>query len=306
MARLLQSLAAALIVALALPAHAETLEKDLVITAKIPRTGDFLAYGFDAVWMMSGAKLVRVNPADNSVTETFIKDSLGKFRAYQIGEGAIWLPDVAADRIFKVDPASAKVTMSMAVPMDRPAGSIGVGLGSVWVVADGTDRRLLMRLSTATGADEARIKLPGDGAGVFVAFGSVWVTAPRSDELYRIDPASNSVAQTITLASQPRFLTADENAVWVADQGGFLQRVNGRSGTVESTIETGLVGAGGDIDAGGGYIWITSRSLALMQVDPKTNRIIAKYHAPDVGHAVRYGAGSVWISGPALHRIALP
>ncbi len=37
-----------------------------------------------------------------------MKGSLGKFRGYQIGEDAIWLPDIAADLIFKIDPGSGK------------------------------------------------------------------------------------------------------------------------------------------------------------------------------------------------------
>ena len=231
---------------------------------------------------------------------------MGKLRGFQIGNDAVWLPDIAADLVFKVDPASNEVTMSVPVAMDRGAGTIGVGLGSLWVVADGADPNLLLRMDDKTGAEQAKIHLPGAGAGVIAAFGSVWVTAPRSNELYRIDPSSNAVVQTIAVQPKPRFLTSDEHSIWVLEQSGYLQGIDGQSGAVKATIETGLAEDGGDIDAGGGYIWITTRSVPLMQVDINARNVVATYHARDIGDAVRYGAGSVWISGPYVYRVALP
>ena len=41
-----------------------------------------------------------------------------------------------------------------------------------------------------------------------------------------------------------------------ARQDGTVQRVDGRAGELQATIETGLKGSGGDIKCDGGYVWI--------------------------------------------------
>ena len=61
----------------------------LEVQAKIPVGGDFMAFGFDLLWMMSGARMMRVNPTDNSVTEIKVDGALGSYRGIAVGEGAI-------------------------------------------------------------------------------------------------------------------------------------------------------------------------------------------------------------------------
>ncbi len=36
---------------------------DIAIEAEIPRGGDFMGFGFDSLWIMSGMRLARINPA---------------------------------------------------------------------------------------------------------------------------------------------------------------------------------------------------------------------------------------------------
>jgi virginiamycin B lyase len=277
----------------------EVPEKPLVIEATIPRPGDFMRSGFGSVWMMSGTKLVRINPADNSFTDTKLKGIQGAFRGIAIGEGAVWVPDVGTDTIHKFDPESSTVTLSILVTMNDSEGSIGVGEGSVWVA----EKQLLTRFNAASGAEEAKFELPGEGAGVAVAFGSVWVTSTRKNALYRIDPKANAVTQTIALESRPRFLTADADSLWILDQGGFVQAVDGKSGKVTATIIIGTTGGGGDINVGAGFVWLATQDIALMQIDPKTKSIIAKFHNNEVGDGFCFGGDAVWISGDAIHRV---
>src|SRR5206468_3919280 len=49
----------------ALAAEELSIDK-LEVQAKIPHRGDFMAFGFGSLWMMSGGKMIRVNPTDNS------------------------------------------------------------------------------------------------------------------------------------------------------------------------------------------------------------------------------------------------
>jgi YVTN family beta-propeller protein len=72
-----------------------------------------------------------------------------------------------------------------------------------------------------------------------VDFGSVWVTNNEKNELYRIDPKTNSVVSTVPLNNRPRFLASGEGAIWVLNQGdGSVQRIDGSTGAVVATIET--------------------------------------------------------------------
>lgn len=293
--------AALLFSCLAAPAASATEmpEKPLVIEAKIPRAGDFMRSGFGSVWMMAGAKLVRINPADNSFTDTKLAGIVGPFRSLAMGEGAVWVPDVTSDVIYKFDPASSTVALTIPFKMGDSEGSIGVGEGSVWVA----EKQLLTRFNAESGAEEAQIELPGEGAGVAVAFNSVWVTSTRKNAIYRIDPKTNAVTQATALESRPRFLTADETSLWILDQGGFVQAVDGKTGEVTATIEIGPTGGGGDMDAGGGFIWLATQDITLMQIDPKSKSIVARFKDDTVGDGFCFGGGAVWISGDAIHRV---
>jgi virginiamycin B lyase len=279
----------------------------LAIEAEIPRKGDFLGFGFGALWMMSGEKLVRVDPADNGVTDIAVPEGSGVVRGIAVGEGAVWIPDIFGDAIFKVDPAANKVVQSVAASMRDSEGSIGVGEGAIWVVTQDEDRKYLTRFSSSTGAEEARIPLPGSGIGVVVDYGSVWVTDEEGDKLYRIDPRTNAIASATPLRGKPRFVTSGEGSAWVLNQSdGTVQRVDGRTGEVRATIETGRPGGGGDIAAGGGYVWVTMPGMPVAQIDPRTDRLVRRFTGYGMGDAIRFGAGSLWISGPSIYRIRPP
>jgi streptogramin lyase len=287
---------------------AEEISADkLVVQAEIPRSGDFMGFGFDSLWMMSGGRLVRVSTADNSVVDIEIEGTIGRYRGIAIGEEAVWIPDVGAGTIYKVDPRRNGVVGKFPAFILGSEGSIGVGEGAIWVTtADDLDKTLV-RYNSVISEQEAAIALPGPGIGVIVDFGAVWVASYEEDELYRIDPKANALTTTIKLHERPRFITSGEYSIWVLNQGdGTVQRVDGDSGKLVATIETGLSGRGGDIVCGGGYVWITMPGTPVAQIDPRTNMLVRTFKGWDMGDAIRYGAGSLWVSGAAIHRIEPP
>jgi streptogramin lyase len=225
-----------------------------------------------------------------------------------IGEGAVWVPATTADKILKVDPTANKLVQEIPAKMLFNEGSIGVGEGGVWVLTEGgAGDSDLTRFNPTTGAIDAKIALPANSAGVVVDFGSVWVTGYGKGELYRIDPKTNSLVSTVKLHEYPRFIASGESSIWVLNQGdGTVQRVDGKTGELQATIETGLRGSGGDIVSGGGYVWITMPGTPVGQIDPKTNTFVRAFKGGGMGDAIRYGAGSLWVSGSAIHRIEPP
>ncbi|WP_262266176.1 Vgb family protein [Microvirga yunnanensis] len=288
------------------------------MTAEVKRTGDFVAWGFDALWMMTavttvlvngerqvvGPALVRVDGKTDQAEDNLIEEATASVRGLAVGEGAVWIPNSGREQIFKFDPVEKKVVLTIPVHFSGTEGSIGVGEGSVWITARGN---VLTRFNAMTGTEEAAIKLPGLAPAAIVDNGFVWVTGFERGELYKFDARANALVRTIPLRPGPRFLTAGEGSIWVHNQGdNSVQRIDPASGQVIATIETGLSGRGGDIATGGGYVWLTLKDTPLIQIDPKTNTVAAIFQGTGWGDAIRFGGGSLWISGHSIRRLTPP
>jgi virginiamycin B lyase len=290
---------------------AEELSIDkLEVQAKIPHRGDFMAFGFGSLWMMSGGTMIRVNATDDRITEIKVPGAVGDYRGIAVGEGAVWIPDSGSKTIYKLDPSTNSVVMQLKAVFYDTEGSIGVGEGGVWLVTIGEGfKTVLTQFNSKTGAAEANLPWKEGSIAALVDFGSVWVTNNEKDELYRIDPKTNSIASTTPLRDRPRFLASGEGSIWVLNQGdGTVQRIDGKTGAVVATIETvpGYRG-GGDIVVGGGYVWVSLKgNLPVIQIDPKTNTMIRKFKGFGMGDAIRFGAGSLWVSGGEIFRIKPP
>jgi streptogramin lyase len=305
----------ALLALACLTAAAET-TPEARIEAVIPRYGVHMGGGFDSLWAMNGNKLVRINLADNSITEIPIEgagDNYGLVAGVglAVGEGAVWVPDVDRQVIYKVDPRTHQVAARAAAPNMAGGGgrSIGVGEGAVWVIA-GAGNNELRRYSAETGNEQATIPLASASSDVLVAYGSVWITGTGNDELYRVDPTTDQVVATIDLHSRPRSLAAGEESVWVFNSGdGTIDQIDGKTGKLLATIETGAAERGA-IAVGGGFVWVTTPLVPLMKIDPRTHSLRGKFNIDTAGYSgastIRYGGGSVWISGPLIRRIMPP
>ena len=291
------------------PAHSLD---DLVLEAEIPISGNVIVFGFDALWMAGGPNLVRVDAADNAATVIPLPGAHGHTRALATGEGGVWVASADAELVYKVDPVSNAVLLTLPVYMVDPDGSLGVGHGSLWIMTRGEGERLektLARFDAATGAVQAQIPLPAVGAGVVASGGFVWVTSPFKGQIFKIDPATDTVAAVIDLGGSPYYIAAGEGSLWIATNQDpiVVQRVDPATGALLATIPVGKpVKMGNDIDVGGGFVWMSGIGLPLQQIDPATNSLIARIPAPASVGWLRYGNGSVWLSGNVLSRFSLP
>jgi virginiamycin B lyase len=292
----------------------------LAVQAVVPISGHAIAFDFDALWVLSDEHLVRVDATDGSLIEIALPggDEVSfaagsdRYRGIAVGEGAVWLPDVAASVIHKVDPQSNQVVMTIPTDIFGGRGSIGVGGGSVWVVTFDDHDKTLVRYDAVTGTEQARTALPRPCVGVLFAHGSVWITAANAGELYRIDPGTNEIIATVPLHGGSHLLAASEDSIWIAfDDEGIVQRFDGGTGELTATIATGVTDmeSDGDITVGGGFIWTITRGSMIAQVDPATDAVVGVMQ-PDpgtlMGRRIRYGAESLWVSGASIFRIAPP
>jgi streptogramin lyase len=289
-------------------AGADETARQLHVEAAIPQRGDFMSVGFGSLWMMGREKLMRVALADNAVTEIPVKGAAGEFRRTVVGEGAVWVAD--NQTIYKIDPKINLVVLT--IPAEFAVGKeeeIGVGEEAVWAITGGGYNQVLRRYSAQTGAEQATIPLPSPSGRVVADFGSIWVAGTRDVELYRIDPVTNRIIATIELHSRPVALTSGEGSVWVRQLDGTVQRIDGSSSKLLATIATEVVDSHGDIVVGGGFVWINSQPVPLVQIDPRTNSRRSRFSSPPdafMGYSIAYGGGSLWLGGSAVFRIKPP
>lgn len=302
------TMASILMLAGAANAQEELSNDELVVESEMNRSATNTAFGFDSIWVAAGFNALRIDASTGELAEISLSNSSQKQRKISIGEGAVWIPDVGVDAVFKIDPATNEVAARIDVDMLSTQGSIGVGEGSIWVVTADDFEKTLARFDAETGEQQATIALPNAGVGVAVNFGSVWVTSNMGDELYRINPETNTVDAILPIGDGPMFVATGEDSVWVHIQSdASIVRLDGRTGEVVATIETGLPAGAADIEVGGGFLWMnTPYSVSLAQIDPSTNELVRRYSGSQGADSVDYGDGAVWIGGRSLKRVRPP
>jgi virginiamycin B lyase len=288
----------------------------LEIIGQIPRSGFGMEYGFDSLWMVSERKLVRVSTKDNSVQDIELGSpdntllDIDKYRGIAVGEEAVWVPDVGASTIYKIDPGRNEVVLRIPAALIGAGGRIAAAFGSVWVVTAENGNKMLTRFSSADGGIQAQINLPARSTGVIDGFGTIWVASNGRDEMYRVDPMTNTVKDTIRLDGKPRIIASGEGSIWALHlRDGSISRIDGTSGQVVAKIAADAVDNDGDIAIGGGFVWVTTRILPVIKVDPKNNSRVVAYKGPPgmiLGRRIRYGDKSLWVSGGSIYRLALP
>jgi streptogramin lyase len=151
-----------------------------------------IAYGENALWALTGYEadtIERIDPESNAVVATISLERVGELHGYRpriaVGEGAIWV--AFRQSLWRIDPAT-----------NRFVGSVPVG-----IEAEG---------SFAVGKAEG---------SVATGYGALWIMGFGDGVLRRVNPVSQTVAETIPLGTliYPADLDAiavGEGSVWVA------------------------------------------------------------------------------------------
>lgn len=288
-------------------AHPQVFLRDLH-PLRIDKGGSVMGYGYGALWIASAGRLTRIDKVTGEMREILLRSSGEACRTIAAGEGAVWVPDCGSGTVDKVEPTGRKVAEIPAEMFSRD-GSIAVGAGAVWVITAGDGERTLTRFKAADGEQEAEIALPFSGTCVLVAEGSVWVTAAGKGELFRLDPASNTLRSRLKLGGTPKALASADGSIFVFNEAlGSIQRVDPASNQLVRTIKIGSPGYG-DIDVGGGSIWVSTAEIPLGEVDPRTNalsRVFRSDGLPSHQFYMRYGEGAVWFVDWQTYRVELP
>ena len=156
---------------------------------------------------------------------------------------------------------------------------------------------------TAAGGVTRSLALPDPPGAAAAADGSLWVTSPDGDVVYRINPVTTSLVQTIPVGSDPSAITATGPDLWVANTlSGTVSRISAATDEVVQTIDAGIEPTG--IASGGGSVWVADASAStLSALSPVSGKLTATTPLPSAPFGVAFGAGSVWVTSPASNSV---
>lgn len=169
------------------------------------------AYGSAWTTAYGAGELERIDPAKNAVAGRWKLDqATGVVGAF----GSVWAAGTAG--VIRVDAASGKLVAT--VPVDRGAGWTAASADAVWV----TSPAGLVRIDPQTNAVAATIPLPGAPylGDPDVVAGKVWVPQIRRNSIAVVDPASNTVVQTVKAGAGPFVVTQIAGEAWVPSWHG--------------------------------------------------------------------------------------
>lgn len=294
----LRILAAALAASCAAIASAAPAAEQVI---QVPGFADFLAVDGDGVWVTNAGRVERWTRKGKRA-EVAMGRPCG---AMALSARSLWVADCEKNALVRIDAATAEKTATIATGIANPKGELNVvaEAGSIWVASD--QKGVVSRVDPASNRVIATVPVSAGTYYLASGFGSVWAVSSESATIQRIDPATNGVASTTALGRQPGFVAAGEGAVWVQEQGdGTVARVDPVSGEVTGRVKVGDVLQYGDIDTGGGMIWLrTTEGQTFVAIDPKTLKIKARVGKVEGSGALRFTAKGLWTSAHDVHTL---
>ena len=188
------------------------------LQATIPVTGQGLVYSTqltvdaDAVWFRNGARLSRIDPATNAMTERTGDWEIGGGLA--VVDGLVWLSGrsrAGASQIARVDPLTSRIVDRFPT---RGDGTLAVGGGTVWQA--GTTTQTIYRYDPASRRLLAQIPVGVVAQQLTADEGSLWVSSDRG-RVTRIDMATNRISGTFQVGGRAPAAVAGLGSVWIVD-----------------------------------------------------------------------------------------
>jgi YVTN family beta-propeller protein len=178
-------------------------------------------------------------------------------------ENGVWVR-VGYGDVVRIDPASNAVVATL-TPGFTQYGNVRVGAGAVW--STDFDHNLVLRIDAEGNQVVARIAVGQNPEGLTVTDDTVWVSNHRAGSISRIDPATNTVANTLKIGPE------------------------GTSGP------KGIVIAGGDL-------WTPVPNIgAVLRVDPDSGKVVKKFAFDDPGGVLADGRSIYVFAAETLSKI---
>jgi YVTN family beta-propeller protein len=173
----------------------------------------------------TGAVLARVQlPPD----EIRVGGQNPNFQSVASGREAVWTAEGAT--IFRIDPATARITGKVRVPTNEVL-QVAAGEEGVWGVVYGSGGNALVQIDPVTLRVKRTIRSPvvrggqneSEASRVALASGAVWWIGGDSGIVWRVDPHTGKIVSTIRLTPpvdsfgdfEPFGIAAGAGGVWV-------------------------------------------------------------------------------------------
>jgi len=212
-----------------------------------------------------------------------------------VGQDAVWVANAAQGTVSRVDPAANTVTGTIQV--GRNPVRLAAGFGSIWVANETS--QTVSRIDARTGQPQATIPVTGHVApeDLAVGAGAVWVR--RHVRLWRLDPATNTMAdETGDWEVGGAGTAVVDRLLWLSGNTfsgvGQIVRVDPATSRVVDRFTTAGSGA---LVVGGGSVWqagITTQSI--YRYDPSSKRLLAQIPVGVVAKHLTADAESLWVS----------
>ena len=268
---------------------------------RAPSSADWVLVDFGRAWVSKVGKGIGVYDAETGRLQGSVAVPQSPCASMDSGFGAVWTATCGTRGVARINPDTGEVTGWVAV--DVPAegeSSIGAGEGGIWAIADGDDCSgcVLVRIDPEVVEISNTYDVPEGGTAVRAGLGGIWISYASEDRVVRVDPATGEVVSEIEVGSGPRFLDVGEGGVWVMDQlDGSVSRVDPTSNEVVATIPVDAAAIfGGDVTVGAGFVWLRASSEMVAQIDPATDRVVARIGSPQASGGVHASDGQLWIT----------
>lgn len=268
----------------------------------VPGFADFIAIDDATVWVTNKGRVEHWS-RNGKLSEVAMHHPCG---ALAVGFGSLWVADCADNTLNRIDLKTEKLAAVIKTGIANPRGetNVVIGDGSVWVASN--RRGSITRINPLNNSISSVI--PVDADTYYLSFGLkfLWATTPTGRELEKIDPRTNTLVQRTPLGGDPGFLVAGKNAVWVQEQAdGTVARISPETGKVTGRVKVSDTLKYGDIDAGGGNIWLrTTTGQTYVVIDPETLDILARVGKESGSGALRYTSSGIWTTSHDVHTLS--
>lgn len=268
---------------------------------RAPSSADWVLVDFGRAWVSGVGNGVGFYDAETGRLQGSVAVPESPCASMDSGFGAVWTATCEERGVARIDPKTGKVTdwVAVSVPTDGES-SVGAGEGGIWAIADGGDCSgcVLVRIDPEVVQITDTYDVPEGGTAVRAGLGGIWITYPFEDRVVRVNTDTGEVVSEIDVGSGPRFLDVGEGGVWIMNQtDGSVSHVDPSSDSVVATIPVdGEAIFGGDVTVGAGFVWLRASSELVAQIDPATDRVVARIGPAQASGGAHASDGQLWIA----------
>jgi streptogramin lyase len=207
--------------------------------------------GFDAVWVLTGEALFRVNPATDQMQPFLVLPVSPSISTYALALGdAVWVGQ-SDGTLIRLDPATGARDQ---VDTGSSIDGLTATRDGVWIVdvlAGG-----VIRFDPGSLRQVGKpIQIRGSIDQIVARGDAVWILDRQVGILTRIDATTDTVSGSARVGDEPVDMAVGADSVWIGDRDGSLYRVD--TGTLEvSTFPVGAEVLAVAVDDDDGSVWV--------------------------------------------------